>query len=218
MGSNGKTRFSEIAQGELTTMKSGLTLPTKALVRTASKEFDKDESPIEDALKELFNQYPGNSDLRHVLLKVVALNSLYSTQITAHSAKLPNVVDVAQHICRNAKKIDSALAAGSPEIVETIAWVSVSNKKDRNNFSFATKYCSWHNPEAYPIYDSNVQRYFEHLQKQIAFSGGFNVSAAHWTYAEFRGAMNDIRERYDLGAFTFKEIDKFLWLYGGNLA
>jgi hypothetical protein len=54
----------------------------------------------------------------------------------------PNVVDVAQHINRNAKKIDSALAAGSPEIVETIAWVSVPNKKDRNNFSFATKYCS----------------------------------------------------------------------------
>ena len=188
--------------------------PTAERVRAACKEFDREELAIEQALKELFSQYSGNSDLSHVLLKVVALNTLYSTQIFAHSEKLPNVVDVARHIHKNAKKIDAALAVGSPEIVETIAWVSVPGKKDRIFFSFATKYCSWHKPAAYPIYDSNVQRYLEFLQKQSDFAGDFNVSAPHWAYAEFREAMSDFRKHYRLDSFTFKEIDKFVWLEG----
>ena len=44
---------------------------------------------------------------------------------------------------RNAKV---GLATGSPEIVDKIARVTLSiNGKVRNNYSFATKYCSWHN-------------------------------------------------------------------------
>jgi hypothetical protein len=198
-------------------MKRLLTTPTEALVRAACEKFDRDNSVVEESLRELFNQYPGNSDLRHVLLKVVTLNALYSTQIAIYSEELPNVVDVAQQIHRNAQKIDLGLAAGLPEIVETIAWVRAPGKKDRNNFSFATKYCSWHKPELYPIWDSHVQRYLERLQEQGDFAKGFNVSADHWTYAEFRGAMDVFRERYHLGSFTFKEIDKFLWRYGGDL-
>jgi hypothetical protein len=194
-----------------------LAIPTEALVSAACKRFDREELVIEQALKELFSQYPGNSDLRHVLLKVVSLNFLYSTQITAHSETFPNVVDVAQHICKNAQDIDAALAAGSPEVVERIAWISVPGKKDRNNFSFATKYCSWHKPELYPIWDSNVQNYLGRLQGQSEFAKGFNVNADHWTYAEFRGAMDAFRKHFALGSFTFKDIDKFLWLYGGTL-
>ena len=117
-------------------MKTALTLPTVELVEAACKKFDREESVIEDALKELFRQYPGNDDLSHVLLKVVALNALYSTLITIHSEERPNVVDVARHIHKNARKIDSALAVGSPEIVGTISWVTVPGKQKRDNFSF----------------------------------------------------------------------------------
>jgi hypothetical protein len=86
--------------------------PTEELVRTACAEFDLENSEVEQALTELFSQYPRNSDLRRVLLKVVAVNSLYSTQIFVYSEKVPNVVDVARHIYKNAEAIDSALAAG----------------------------------------------------------------------------------------------------------
>ncbi len=188
--------------------------PTAKRVLAACEKFDREELVIEQALKELFSHYPGNSDLSHVLLKVVTLNTLYSTQIFAHSEKLPNVVDVASHIYKNSKRIESALAVGSPEIVETIARVSVPGKKDRIYFSFATKYCSWHKPEGYPIYDSNVQRYLEFLQEQDDFARDFNVSAPYWKYAEFLKAMNDFRKYYGLDSFTFKEIDKFVWSEG----
>jgi hypothetical protein len=194
-------------------MSTELTTPTEERVRTACKEFDRENLDVEEALKELFNQYPSNSDMRHVLLKVVALNSLYSTQIFVYSEKVPNVLDVAQHIHKNAKEIDSALAVGSPEIVDTIAVVTVSEKKDRNYFSFATKYCSWHQPEFYPIWDSNVERYLGRLQKQTDFAKNFNM-AAHWKYPEFQSVMSALRDSYHLRG-SFKDIDKFLWLYGG---
>ena len=41
------------------------------------------------------------------------------------------------------------LKAGNPEIVDRIAKVQLSHKI-RNNFSFASKYCHWHNPHGVP--------------------------------------------------------------------
>jgi hypothetical protein len=67
------------------------------------------------------------------------------------------------------------------------------------------------------MWDSNVQTYIEYLQEQSDFAKGFNVSADHWTYEEFRGAMKASRERYDLDSFTFKDLDKFLWSEGERL-
>jgi hypothetical protein len=85
-------------------MKTALTIPTEERVRSACKEFDQDNQIVEQALDELFNQYPRNDKLSHVLLKVVTLNRLYSTQVLA-------VVDMAHHI--HDVNIDSGLAAGS---------------------------------------------------------------------------------------------------------
>jgi hypothetical protein len=179
--------------------------PTVDLVAEACKEFDKENLIIERALKELFNQFPGNSDLSHVLLNVVALNRLYSTQILA-------VMDVTQHIHRNAQDIDSALGAGSPQIVNKIARVTISvSGKERNNFSFATKYCSWHNPEAHPIWDSRVDRYLWTLQKQDHFAPFLTANADLRDYPKFREVIMAFRDFYGLGSFTFKDTDKFFW-------
>jgi hypothetical protein len=141
-------------------------MPTEDLVRAACKEFDRDNRVIEEALRELFGQYPRNGDLRHVLLKCVALNALYSTQIPVHSEKIPNVVNMAEHIQRNSREIDGGVADGSPGVVDKIANIAVPGKPERCNCSFATKYCSWHKPEAYPIWDSHVLSYLSRLQEQ----------------------------------------------------
>ena len=150
-------------------------------------------------------------------LRVVTLNALYSTQIYLYADTLPDVMDVAQHIHQSAQEIDLALAAGSPEVVDRIASMSVSGKKTRRYFSFATKYCSWHRPEFYPIYDSHVEKYISCLKGQPPFAEFFNTGEEHWRYAEFRMLISTFRDHYGLGAFTFKEIDKFLYLQGGRL-
>ncbi|MEO8100614.1 MAG: hypothetical protein ABI811_23145 [Acidobacteriota bacterium] len=194
-----------------------LSTPNKENVRAACERFDQEFGEVEQALQELFARYPANHDLSHVLLKVVAVNSLYSTRIPVYSEKIPNVVDVSKHIHQNALKIDAALASGSPETIAMIAQISTKGKS-RNNFSFATKYCSWHKPESYPIWDSNVGKCLGRLQKQSNFASDFNVNSERWTYSDFCVAMKKFRHHFDLGSFTFKEIDKFLWLYGDDLS
>jgi hypothetical protein len=183
---------------------SAVTTPTDELVKAACEEFDQDNSVVEQALSDLFTEYPCNDHLSHVLLKVVALNRLYSTQIFA-------VLDLAQHI--RALEIDRDLALGSPEIVDRIARITI-NGKERNNYSFATKYCSWHNQPSYPIWDSRVDTYLWRLQKQKRFTAVVNSNSDLWHYPTFREAMIAFRDVYRLASFSFKEIDKFLWKHG----
>ena len=57
-------------------MNATLSIPTAALITAACQEFDREHALAEETLRELFDQFPQNDDLRHVLLKVVAVNSL----------------------------------------------------------------------------------------------------------------------------------------------
>ena len=86
-------------------MNATLEAPTAERVKAAIAEFDHENELAEHTLEELFRQYPDNSDIRHVLLKVVAVNSLYHTCIFALDT-------VARHIHENYKQIDAALASG----------------------------------------------------------------------------------------------------------
>jgi len=180
--------------------------PTADNVKYACKKFDEAFSVTETALGTLFGMYPTNTDPSHVLLKVVTLNQLYSTQILAVHA-------VADHIYENRQEIDAGLNAGLPEVVDMIARVKIG-EKERVNFSFASKFCSWHRPEIYPIYDSRVDKYLWGLQKQVSFSGVKFPHISLWVYPKFVKVMESFRTHYGLNLFTFKQIDKFIWLQG----
>lgn len=51
--------------------------------------------------------------------------------------------------------IDPLLESGDPKVVGKITKVTYTGKT-RWNYSFATKYCSWHRADRYPIFDSRV--------------------------------------------------------------
>lgn len=103
----------------------------------------------EDALDKLFFQLcPENLEMLDILLKVVALNDFYSTNIFS-------VYPVAKHIL--SLDIDSRLKAGDVSLVSDIQKVTI-NGVEKNFYSFATKYCSHHRPLDYPIYDSYVEK------------------------------------------------------------
>ena len=85
-------------------MNAILQTPTADTVKAACERFDRENELIEQTLSELFQQYPRNDDLRHVLLKVVAVNALYHTCIYALDT-------VARHIYAHGAEIDAALAA-----------------------------------------------------------------------------------------------------------
>ncbi len=179
--------------------------PNVDRVKLACAKFNGQNEVVEKALAELFALFPTNDDPAHVLLKVVTLNRLYSTQILA-------VHDVATHIVVNSKEIDRALEQGTPEIADRIAKVEIKGAI-RNNFSFASKYCSWHNESAYPIWDSRVDIYLRRLQREKHFCPTFG-NANQWDYPKFKDVMVCLSKVYDLGSLTFKEIDKFIWWQG----
>lgn len=191
-------------------MNSDLTVPSKELVENACRKFDKENEVVEKALMELFALYPSNRIESHVLLKVVTLNRLYSTGILA-------VHHMAAHIRQMADEIDSGLEKGSPEIVAKIAQISVG-EKSFYFYSFASKYCSWHKQDLYPIYDSRVDKYLWSLKKQRVFDAEPFVKRSDlWDYSKFIKIMAAFKNRFGLNSYSFKAIDKFLWLHGETL-
>lgn len=180
-----------------------LVLPTLALVEAAAARFDRGFALGENALSEVKRLMPGNTVPAHILIKVIALNRLYSTQIYA-------VETVALHIAGMGAGLDAALAHGDLSVVDEIAEVQLTTEKKRHFFSFATKYCSWHNPEAYPIYDSRVYAYLWKLEKQTK-ALHFHDSDV-WTNTRFVKIMNDFRKLYGLESVPYRKIDKFLCL------
>lgn len=121
---------------------------TADFVNVECNAFDHDPSTrlTEESLALLLSHFPENNEVTHVLLKVATLNQLYGTNIFAVQMVASHIVDL---------RIDTYLRSGSLQVVDLIAKVKIGDKV-RNNFSFATKYCSWHNPNTYPIYDDNV--------------------------------------------------------------
>jgi hypothetical protein len=186
-------------------MQAILEVPTAKSIQAACERFDRENQAAEEAIQLLFTQYPNNTDLRHVLLKVVAVNALYHTCIYALDI-------VARHIQAHGTEIDAALKNGSLEIVDKIAKVNVQGKT-HNFFAFATKYCSWHQPDKFPIYDGRVDAYLWQLQNQSRFSPGF-IHPHLWDYPKFHRIVVHFRDAHGLEAFSFKQIDKFLYLQG----
>ena len=195
--------------------------PTSEGVRKACKEFDADEETkiAEAALIDLFGKYPTNTNEAHVLLKVVALYVFYSTRIPTRAQDSPNVFDIAG--CIPKLNVDQGFEESSLKIVNAISITQFPSKRRVARFSFATKYANWHRQDVYPMWDGRVQNYFTCLRKLHRsdwdrFSDGFKLSLNDWGYPEFHGLMTRFRDHYGLRSFTFKEIDKFLWLHGGE--
>ena len=155
----------------------------------------------EDALDKLFFELcPENKVISDVLLKVSALNDFYSTHIF-------KVFPMAKHIV--ALDIDERLKAGDVSLVGDIQKGSGTN---RNYYSFATKYCSHHQPLDYPMYDSYVQtvmRYYARRDEFFIFSDSDLKN-----YERFKIILLAFRSFYGLEAYNLKEIDKYIWLLG----
>jgi hypothetical protein len=149
-----------------------------------------------------------------VLLKVVMLNATYSTMIRAYSTEAPTFYDVARHIV--SLKIDQALGEGDAGVVERIAVLKTDDNRERRNYSFATKYCNWHRPNSYPIYDSRVDTYLWELNKKKSFYI-FHRQNLYYDYPKFKEIVMAFRTHFGLDDFNFKEIDKFLYVFGGTM-
>ena len=181
--------------------KPGISEVTKYL-----KEWKKLEkyTSQERALNKLFLELlPGNSEITDILLKASCLNDFYSTRIFA-------IYPVAKRIL-SIKDLDKRLKAGDIKLVCELGNVKIGDDK-RYFYSFATKYCSHHNPIAFPIYDSYVEKVLVYFNKVDKFSSFKRKDLKD--YRKFKGGLLDFQRYYKLERFNLKEIDRYLWLLG----
>ncbi len=158
----------------------------------------------ESSLRKLFTEtYPLNLEMDDVLIKVCSLNDFYSTNIYS-----PFIV--ARHIV--GLNIDPQLADRSLTIVNKMAMVNIGGQKTRNFYSFATKYCSHHFPEDYPIYDSYVEKMLMHFKREDGFHQFKKNELKH--YPAYHAVLIQFRRFYGLDEYDLKQIDKYLWQAG----
>jgi hypothetical protein len=82
-------------------------------------------------------------------------------------------------------------------------------------YSFATKFCSWHSPAVYPIYDSYANECLWAYQNRDRFSN-FQRQDLYY-YEKYAAVVSVFRSFYRLDSFTFKRLDHFLWHIGEEL-
>src|SRR5258706_8160900 len=133
-------------------------------------------------------------DAEATLLKVVAVNQLYGTNVYA-------VIRMAQHIAKVMPEADNMEDA---DLVEKLAFLT-----GRKHLSFASKFAHFFiDMERFPIYDSfAVKMVAYHLGKQ-----GQAINIAH-PYQAFIENIHRLKERAHLSC-TSKELDRYLWLAG----
>jgi len=183
-----------------------LTLPQPTVedVQAACDEFDKENALVEDAIRQLREHFPRNVEVSQVLLKVLVLNKLYSAFV-----RDIDIEPMARHIA--GLNLDPLLADGSPNAVGLITKCGLP----RRYFAFATKFCTWHNPNAYAIYDSAVDKCLWRYKKKDHFATFKRQDLR--SYPNFLAMVTTFRNVYGLTSFTLRQIDKFLVQWGYRL-
>ena len=179
--------------------------PSKEEVEKYLKLWDSLENYVlqENSLNKLFYKtYPKNTDIDDILIKASSLNDFYSTNIFS-------IFNVAKHI--KELNIDERLANKDETLVNELAKVKI-NDKEKNFYSFATKYCSHHDPINYPLYDSYVEKILMHFKKIDNFSNFKRDDLKE--YPKFKQILIEFKKYYDIDDYNLKDIDKYLWQLG----
>jgi hypothetical protein len=180
--------------------------PTPELVKKSVARFDSDEryGVADRLLARVFSDFPENRVLEQILGEVALLNSLYSTRVFA-------VVAMAKHILES--DIDVDLSRGSPSLVNRVARLTIRGKS-RVHYSFASKYCSWHQPALFPIFDNQVEKALWAYQRVYKFAAFRKPDLRD--YETFKGVVGAFQQRFGLAGCSLREIDKLLWFVGGS--
>ncbi len=157
----------------------------------------------EDSIRLLFHKLcPKHNDIAEVLLKVTVLNDFYNTSIFNTHAVAKRIVEL--------NPIDR-IADGDTSLVNEVAAVSIGGK-ERKFYSFASKYCSQHNPDCFPIYDGLVVKMLSHFRSADGFDEFTREDLKDYT--RFVRVIEAFKEFYGLGQFSLRWIDRYLWFAG----
>jgi hypothetical protein len=151
----------------------------------------------DEALNTLRDKMPGWDD-EASLLKSVAVNSLYGTNVLA-------IIKMAQHVSSVFK---TAKKPFSDTLVAKIAFLDLKDgKRPRNHVSFASKLCHFFvDEERFPIYDTAAC-------ETLKYHLGRNYQVEEEQYAAFRKNIQLLTDASNITA-NGRELDRYLWIAG----
>jgi hypothetical protein len=153
------------------------------------------------ALQRLTERCPG-FDREETLLKVVAINGLYGTNVYAQ-------VRMAEHLFSTLQSAN--LASAGPELVEHMANLPETRGKlnTRRHISFASKFAHFFlNASLFPIFDQYAaQTVVHHLGRRNC------VKAQDGVYLAFAANVQRLLELSRLECHM-RELNRYLWLAG----
>lgn len=159
-------------------------------------------------IREVLNAYPKHDDLNTIAMKIAVIDVTNSTHLSQYKSKL-SLYDLAKVIL-DIPSFDVRLAAGDPELVNIIA----KNVGTINMFSFASKYCTYHNVEVYhrddySIFDGIVKEslpnYVDGLSKHK-----LDVWKSEYNYVAFNECIGGLLDEYNIHIpFRRRKFDHF---------
>jgi len=185
--------------------------PTEKFISEILRFYSIEEgNELNQNLLKLFQTFNNDKDRFNVLIKVAALNKIYSTAIT-------NIYPVVENI----NKI--SISQSSPKtLIEYVAfvdkiskvkWINDNGKSfERNNLSFSSKYVHFLSGFKTPIYDSYIwiiiKGYLgQKNNEKFSFKNPTDFQEFYSTFEKFKKDLN-------LKNYSNYKIDKFLWQYG----
>ncbi len=176
--------------------------PNKENIDTAIKIRDEMLSwnQVDDLLLREFCINKENKDLHQIGYKIELVNKLYNCNLKM------NKREVAEEIGK--LEIDDRFHDKAPEdLVQVIADIKFPEIYKRSvGLVFSSKYCHFHDPYSFPIYDRFAR---------IALSNliGKNKNYYLNNYSQFKNDLDELMSNLDWES-SYKELDKYLWLYG----
>lgn len=166
-------------------------------------------------IKKVLLKYPLNKDILAVAIKIAIIDITNNTNISKHK-KFVSLYDLAKHIC-SINNFDKRLQKGDVTLVNQIANV----KGKRNFFSFATKYCCYHNyyiykKDDYSIFDGVVIKNLPKYNEKIK-SSWLKKCKENYDYNSFNEAINKTLDMNNIRIKNKKRyFDWFLWYPNKN--
>ena len=184
---------------------AGIDRPTPSLVEDAKRKWGESEKFIaqEHSLRRLYQElFPKHDNLAEVLTKVTVLDSYYSTNVYFRFELAKRIVEL---------NPDDRIATGDATLINEMAAVPVAEKLHRY-YSFASKYCSQHNPDVFPIYDDLVSKMLCYLGSVDGFAK-FRAKDLK-DYPCFVEIIRAFKKFYGLEQFSLRWVDRYLWFAG----
>lgn len=161
-------------------------------------------------IRDVLNTFPRNDDINTIAMKISVIDVTNSTNLSRYKSKI-SLYDLAKVILE-IPNFDERLAAGDPELVNIIA----RNTGAINLFSFASKYCTYHNVEIYEqddysIFDGIVKETLPRYKKGLTKSK-LEAWRTSFDYVSFNNCIGEVLDANNIHLpFRRRKFDHFLW-------